>query len=109
MSANRVATARAGDCDWTCASEPFFQKAVDKAVRKAVSRFPDVASYDDCAQDAWMWLAVRPTLIANYRSTPDEKALAQNIYAGLKGSLVGESDRQNTTLSRDAWLDKESA
>lgn len=107
MSANKVATATLEDADWTFVGMPEVMEAVDRAARKAVSRF-DQVEYDDAHQDALLWLSVRPALVARARREQDFRSLAQTIYVnGLRDSAIAESDRQNITLSREALLDME--
>lgn len=107
MSADKVATATLEDADWTFVGMPEVMAAVNKAARKAVSRFDGQVEYDDAHQDALLWLAVRPALVAKARREDDFGSLAERIYANaLRPDAKTESDRQSWTVSRDAYIDK---
>lgn len=97
----------ATEADWSWVGEPAFERAIDRAVRKAMDRFDDMMlERDDLRQDAVLWLAVRPDLIAKARRDEDFISLAERIYInGLRQQLVPESNRQNITISRDRLLE----
>lgn len=91
----------ATEADWGFMSDPRALEAVEKAARKAAYEF-ELVEYDDAQQDALLWLAVRPEMVAKAQATEGYRQLSQDIYTNaLRKPAVAESDRQKASYSLD--------
>ena len=95
----------ATEADWSWAEDPDAMRAVERAAQKASIEF-DALECDDAVQDASLWLAVHPGLVASYRDREGARnwvdLLAYRIYShGLRDQAIGEAKRQRVTYSKD--------
>lgn len=71
----------ATEWDWTFANTDEAYEAVIEAGRRVAMRYS--LDISDCQQDALLWSAVRPKVMAKHIESEDYVQLTQDCYSGL--------------------------
>jgi hypothetical protein len=103
----------ATEADWSFYENRAVRRAAGSAARTVADKFPDTADVSDLEQDALLFLAVRPEMVATYvgNGRPGMKALWRRIYRYLYERAEREAVRSNRTVSSellpvvDCWAD----
>lgn len=89
--AQKIHTATAADADWSFASDERAMEALEGAAGWIAKKY--ALDLDDCTQDACMWAAVRPKLVAKHLDAEDYSQLRQDCYSGIS-QVRGRQERQ---------------
>lgn len=98
---SKVEAATIEDADWTFVDRPEVMRCIRNAAIKATNEF-EMVEFEDARQDALLWLAVRPEMVAKATKSGDYTQLTQDIYTNaLRVPAKRRSDQDSKTL----WLD----
>ena len=94
----------ATEADWSFYENDAVVAAASQAAHSVASKFIDIAEFDDLEQDALLFLAVRPEMVATYVADTDGgmKALQWRVYRYLYEEAEREAVRSNRTVSVDS-------
>ena len=94
----------ATEADWSFYENSDVRVAAGRAARAVAGKFSGTADVSDLEQDALLFLAVRPEMVATYVADGDGgmKAIQWRAYRYLYERAEREAVRSNRTVSTDA-------